>query len=393
MDSVFKPIKPPFPYFGGKSMIANAVWQRFGQVDSYIEPFLGSGAVLLANPYWENCFEVVNDIDNFIANAWRAIKHAPDEVLKWADYPIVEADLHARHCWLITKGRERIVKCASDPDFYDAKVAGWWLWGISTFLGSGWCSGKGFWTPERLEVAAKLGSYDHASVVRHTSVLQSEVGVTRKITNLSTNRGIHRKLPYIGNCGVHRFGLFAAGANGLFPHNVDLEKYFKQLAIRLRNVRVACGDWERVTSFCVMMNGQTNCSKRIAAVFFDPPYSASNREKRVYEHDDTEVVVKVRDWCLRHGSDPRLRIALCGYEGEGHEILEKEGWSAIQWKTAGGYSNQRKNGVNKNRFRERIWFSPHCLPPPSDNQTMLFSADEQLEETPQNPALMPSRND
>ena len=40
-------LKAPFPYFGGKSTIAHLVWERFGRVNNYVEPFFGSGAVLL----------------------------------------------------------------------------------------------------------------------------------------------------------------------------------------------------------------------------------------------------------------------------------------------------------------------------------------------------------
>ena len=41
-------LKAPFPWFGGKSRVADIVWDRFGKVDNYVEPFFGSGAVLLA---------------------------------------------------------------------------------------------------------------------------------------------------------------------------------------------------------------------------------------------------------------------------------------------------------------------------------------------------------
>jgi hypothetical protein len=40
----------PFPAFGGKSRAAHLVWQRFGNVDSYIEPFAFSAAVLFGRP-------------------------------------------------------------------------------------------------------------------------------------------------------------------------------------------------------------------------------------------------------------------------------------------------------------------------------------------------------
>lgn len=40
----------PFPYFGGKSRVADLVWSRFGDVKNYVEPFCGSCAVLLKRP-------------------------------------------------------------------------------------------------------------------------------------------------------------------------------------------------------------------------------------------------------------------------------------------------------------------------------------------------------
>ena len=43
-------IKAPFPWFGGKSRVAPLVWERFGDVRNYVEPFMGSLAVLLGRP-------------------------------------------------------------------------------------------------------------------------------------------------------------------------------------------------------------------------------------------------------------------------------------------------------------------------------------------------------
>ena len=52
-------------------------------------------------------------------------------------------DLLARHLWLVKQGRERIDKLEADPDFFDAQVAGWWVWGINAWIGSGWGHGEG----------------------------------------------------------------------------------------------------------------------------------------------------------------------------------------------------------------------------------------------------------
>ena len=37
-------LRAPFPWFGGKRRVAPEVWERFGDVPNYVEPFFGSGA-------------------------------------------------------------------------------------------------------------------------------------------------------------------------------------------------------------------------------------------------------------------------------------------------------------------------------------------------------------
>ena len=79
-------LQAPFPWFGGKSRIAHVVWDRFGDVPNYVEPFAGSLAVLLARPH-EARTETVNDLDCYLANFWRAVKCSPEEVAAHADWP------------------------------------------------------------------------------------------------------------------------------------------------------------------------------------------------------------------------------------------------------------------------------------------------------------------
>ena len=73
-------MKAPFPYFGGKSCIANEVWARFGNTPNYVEPFAGSLAVLLSRPDVPKT-ETVNDLDCYLANFWRAVQASPDELV------------------------------------------------------------------------------------------------------------------------------------------------------------------------------------------------------------------------------------------------------------------------------------------------------------------------
>ncbi|HUU59593.1 MAG TPA: hypothetical protein VMZ50_08620, partial [Phycisphaerae bacterium] len=132
--------------------------------------------------------------------------------------------------------------------------------------------------------------------------------------------------------------------------------WFQSLRDRLRAVRVCCGDWQRVCSSRSVTTriGQTG-------VFLDPPYSAeAGRDGNLYASEDLAVAHEVSAWCLEHTSDPQMRIALCGYEGE-HEQLEAAGWAVVAWQAQGGYGN--RGGPNVNKDRERIWFSPACVRP------------------------------
>lgn len=131
-------MKAPFPWFGGKSRAAHLVWPRLGPVRNYVEPFAGSLAVLLKRPSPPK-IETVNDKDCYLANFWRALQRDPEAVAYYADWPVNEADLHSRHRWLVarTKFRRRMLH---NPDFYDPKIAGWWVWGQCLWIGSGWCA-------------------------------------------------------------------------------------------------------------------------------------------------------------------------------------------------------------------------------------------------------------
>lgn len=131
-------LRAPFPWFGGKSRAAPLVWEAFDEVANYVEPFGGSLAVLLANPNPPRV-ETVNDKDCYLANFWRAVHADPEGVAHHADWPVNEADLHARHRWLVQQVEFR-QRMRSEPDFFDVKVAGWWVWGISQWIGSGWCA-------------------------------------------------------------------------------------------------------------------------------------------------------------------------------------------------------------------------------------------------------------
>lgn len=100
-------LRSPYQWFGGKSKVTKLIWSRLGDVRNLVIPFFGSGAELLGRPQPFQGTETINDKDGFVCNFWRAIQSAPEEVAKWADWPVNECDLHARHLWLVNEGRRQ----------------------------------------------------------------------------------------------------------------------------------------------------------------------------------------------------------------------------------------------------------------------------------------------
>lgn len=329
------PMQAPFPYFGGKSKIASYVWQRFGDVKNYVEPFFGSGAMLLGRPGFDpdNPFlETVNDVDGYVVNFWRSIQSDPESVAYWADWPVSEIDLEARHSWLVNR-KERLRWSLADPDFHDPKIAGWWVWGMCSWIGGGFCSGQGPWVSNGAEIWNQKGT---------------DQGINRSLPHLgSMGQGINRKLPHLGSMG-----------KGLGIHSnkgTHLLEWFEALATRFQRVRTCNGDWSRVTGPSVTYK------HGLTAVFLDPPYGEkANRTDFVYAEDSLTVADDVKKWAITEGNNPLMRIALCGYTGE-HEELQENGWNSWNWKTNGGYANKGNGQGRINKLREIVWFSPHCL--------------------------------
>jgi DNA adenine methylase len=328
-------LRAPFPYFGGKASVAALVWGRFGDVPNYVEPFFGSGAVLLARPHRPRV-ETANDSDALLCNFWRSLRADPDEVAYWADYPVSEVDLHSVHLWLLSC-KPDMARLIADPDWYDAKAAGRWCWGLCCWIGSGWCSGRGPW---RLVDGVLQKGGDPGELDPPRAPPPAE-GIERKRPHLAT-----------GGKGTHA------------DRSTDLYAYLGALSERLRRVRITCGDWTRV------LGPSVTTKHGLTAVLLDPPYAHEGRDDDLYTHD-ADIASEVRAWAVEHGDDPLLRIAYCGYD-DGQPW--PEGWEVARWKAKGGYGSQGEGRGRENAAREYIAFSPHCLKP--GKRATLFDVDE-----------------
>ena len=309
-------LKAPFIWFGGKRTVVDDVWQRFGTSKQYLEPFCGSAAILLGAPTPAS-LEVVGDLNGFIANFWRCAKFQPAAVAEWADYPVSHIDLGGRHRWIMEQ-RDRLGAELHDPNWPgDPKVAGWWLWGQCSWIGSGWCD----W----------FGQIPHVS---NAGMGVQAVGQIPHVTD--AGRGVQAigQIPHVSDAGMGSFDhLLTTGGKAAW---VALH----QLAARLDRVRIIHGEWTRC------LNHHYGAEQ--TAVFLDPPYLAF---EGLYGTGGTPVAASVCEWAREHA---HLRVALCGHAGD----YDLPGWEQMPWSRSGN-----TYGSDKTKDEECIWFSPACLSP------------------------------
>ena len=293
----------PFPYAGGKSRVAASIWRALGQPSTYIEPFAGSLAVLLGRPN-PSGIEVVNDAEGLVANFWRAVKLDPEGVAGAADWPKFAVDLHARGAVLMASRAELVERLEGDPDYYDARLAGWWAWGVS-------CSISTFPAPGPWVVA------------------------DGRFVKGASGEGVTRQRPDIGGQGIKQ--------------DVDVMAWMRALADRLASVTILCGDWADAVAPKVL-------SVTSAAVFLDPPYGVTDRDTTLYISDSTTVAADARQWAIDHGEDHCLRIVVAGYDDEQPPMPDT--WHVLEWSSIG--TTLGTGGRKTNRHRERLWLSPGC---------------------------------
>lgn len=341
MKSIAGTLAAPFPYFGGKSNACEQVWQAFGAVENYVEAFAGSAAMLLGAPDGRR-IATINDADGFVANFWRAIAQDPEAVAHHADWPCNEVDMFARHSWLVRQTATLTEKLHADPEWFDAKVAGWWCWGACNWIGSGWCSGTGPWVHdgEKIVDSRKL---PHLSAGR---------GINRQIPHLSAGQGINRQIPHLGDAGRGR--------------RAYIMEWFALLHERLRDVRVTCGDWSRVVKDSVTTR------HGLTGLFLDPPYTLGAMDYAAGGVGG-ELATDVRNWCAANGNNQLLRIVLCGHAGE-HDAMLANGWHTRTWTARKGYA--LSDEAVSNSAGETLWCSPHCVPPMGALNRDLFSEME-----------------
>lgn len=360
--------KTPWPWFGGKSDAAPIVWDALGDVHHYVEPFAGSLAVLMRRPHEANrsyYSETVNDADGLLVNAWRSMQMSPDAMADAASWPVSEADLHARHLRLLRWREERSLEhLMGDPEWHDPVMAGWWAWGQSCWIGSGWCSGKGAWSVGA-DGRIKKTKASNGADRKRPHITEDGQGVNRPAAKLP---GVKLQRPHIGNNGqeVNTAAVRSPGVSDDDFHPMtmpELRRWFRFLSARLRHVRILNGDWSRACTGGALLSLSVRKSPENACgVFLDPPYAdTAGRDASLYSVDSLSVAHDVRKWAIENGNNAKMRIVLAGFDGE-HEMPAD--WKCVEWHRKGflkgGMGNTSKSGKDQ-QHRERLWLSPHCL--------------------------------
>jgi hypothetical protein len=292
--------------------VANAVWFRFEHVNCYIEPFGGSASVLFARDATTSR-EILNDIDGFVTNFYRAVQRNPEAVVAHATWPVNEIDLSARHQWLETRGLDAMASLLrGDPDWFDVQIAGWWFWGLCLWNGGRWCARTRPW------------------FTAGTRMIEDDRGITCERPVIGHHRGIRSQIP------KHSTLLKDAAAGVSYPvpfggagdHRSELSIVMHQVATRLQHVTILCGDWRRAVAPRLLTDN--------TGVFLDPPYAqrSDNRE--------TDASRQCRQWALDHGA--KIKIAFCACPG-GEDM--PSGWEPYSYALRGGHT-------------QRMWFSPKC---------------------------------
>jgi len=175
----------------------------------------------------------------------------------------------------------------------------------------------------------------------------------------------------VNHAGAREAGLGTEVDDGYVYHPMtmpEITRWFRYLSARLRHVRILNGDWRRALTNGASLTLPVRMGAGPAGIFLDPPYGSLDRADLYGRHESFTVAAEVHQWAADNGDDPRRRIVVAGFQGEG-DLLEAAGWRTVEWFRGGFLKGGMGNvGGGHQQHRERLWLSPHCLTPDDEEQ-------------------------
>ena len=363
---------------------------------------MGTAVMTLNNPE-PAAREVICDLNAFICNYYRAVRGDYEATSYWSDWPTNHHDLTARHRWLLAQGPELSERMVADPDDFDPKIAGWWCWGQSSWIGHGWCDGTN-WEQrplidhksggrgvniqrENLPVEDKRPKVPDGGDVPRDGMPCVQVGGGRGVqqqrdqvphVNNASNTGqgvsaqrvaVGEKMPHIdvwnGGKGVQVQRATIEPGGGILDGS-RLRPWFAAISARLARVIILNRSWESALTDSVLQQTPSSPKPEVG-VFLDPPYRTTRRDggKRstgLYQGDASgasdDVAAASYKWAVEHGE--RYRIAYCMHEGD---FDVPPGWTVETM----GFSGHR-DAAKKESSVDCVIFSPACVPAAVDPQ-------------------------
>ena len=232
-----------------------------------------------------------------------------------------EADLFARHSWLVSPCGW-FERPHADPEYYDAKVAGWWCWGLCNWIGSGWCSGTGPW---------------HMTARSWWTAGNCRTWATRAGRELETaapgqrGPGVNWKLPHLGDAGP---------ATARTTSEYIYEWFCRVDGPHSRRAR---GGWRLAARVDRLRN-------RAAWTYWGVPRPAVYQGAMDYAAGGVggKPADEVRAWCPKNGTNKRLRIVPVATRASTTSC-----WRMAQGLRTGGAQGLRLHRRGRGEQRER----------------------------------------
>ena len=344
----------PIVYFGGKRKAAPLIWRLFGRVYRYVDPFMGSLSVPLACPY-EIPRVVVNDLNCLLVNFWRALQRDPEAVAYWAEYPSSHVDLMARREWLRQQWPTAVQAMQLDPEWHDARMAGWYVWVVSNAID----------LTKNLRPATVDMQQAYAKAVATARQFRLDWDTqTLDTPDISPVLGQQKQR-------VMR----PRGPQDKTSDQISM--WIGGLAEHMRTWIIICKDWTSIVSSRVILGTIPSEAPHVCALLLDPPYDTGVVPRgKVYAVDDTQIASTVRGWLFTPNEKdgiipwyhPRLRIILCAYEGD-HDPLPDS--RTYRWSDRSDAHNQIPIS-HRPQKKEILIANPACLDPDGARQESLF---------------------
>lgn len=190
-------LKPPAPYYGGKTRIAPWVVSLMSPHQRYLEPFCGTASVLLAKP--RSRFEVINDRDQHLVTFFRVLRDRPDEL--------------ERACRLTPYAREEFLAARDSLDDVDdelERARRWWVRIVQGFnnapgaWSTGWSLSSNRGTTEPTSAVNLVARFESIAERLRTVAIENQDALTLIERFDHPDQVIYCDPPYLGSTRAGR---------------------------------------------------------------------------------------------------------------------------------------------------------------------------------------------